>query len=93
MYPAVTRDVSRVVKDGAAAADMLKAVRQKAGSLLKEVRVVDYYRGKHIPEGFKGLTISCVYRAENRTLTEEEVSPLHALVLGVLKDDFGAQVR
>ncbi|MDD5770946.1 MAG: hypothetical protein PHO81_01725, partial [Candidatus Omnitrophica bacterium] len=52
-----------------------------------------YYQGRQIPAGFKGLTISCVYRASERTLTEEEVAPLHASVRAWLEERFGIRLR
>jgi phenylalanyl-tRNA synthetase beta chain len=68
-------------------------VRQKSAPLLKEAKVIDYYRGKQIPAGCRGLTISCVYRSEEKTLTEEETDSLHARVLEALTQRLGAQIR
>jgi phenylalanyl-tRNA synthetase beta chain len=93
VYPGIVRDTSIIVKEEVPAEEILGAIRAKAGDLLQEVRVADYYRGKHIPAGFKGLTISCLYRAPGRTLTEAEVNPIHSLVLSLLSEDFRAQIR
>jgi phenylalanyl-tRNA synthetase beta chain len=93
LYPAISRDLSIVVKEEISAQQVLDLLRAKAGALLEEARVSDYYRGKQIPPGFKGLTISCLYRSPERTLREEEVLPLQQAVLQALENEFGARLR
>jgi len=93
LYPEIARDISVVVKDDIKVDELLKAAGERGGSLLESARISDYYKGKQIPQGFKGLTISCTYRSSQRTLTESEVNPVHTLVCAVLKDRFGAQLR
>ncbi|MDP2941666.1 MAG: phenylalanine--tRNA ligase subunit beta [Candidatus Omnitrophota bacterium] len=92
-YPGISRDISFVLKEGTALKELLEAMQAKAGALLAEARLTDYYKGKQIPEGFRGLTVSCLYRSPERTLTEEEVAPLHAGVLALLTERFGAKIR
>ena len=91
-YPGVVRDISFIVKDDLSVSRLLEAVNA-LGLPLKGARIVDYYRGKQIPKGYRALTISCVYRADDRTLTEEEVSPVHAKAVKLLTDDFGVKMR
>jgi phenylalanyl-tRNA synthetase beta chain len=93
IYPGISRDISVILREGIALEDILKAVRDKGAPLLREARVVDYYQGKQIPAGFRGLTISCLYRSDERTLTEVEINPIHSLVSFVLADKFSAQIR
>jgi phenylalanyl-tRNA synthetase beta chain len=93
VYPGIGRDISLLSKDDILAEDILKVVRQAAGPLLKEVKIADFYRGKQVPQGFKSLTISCLYRADDRTLTDLEVNLLHEPVLTALKEKFSAQIR
>ncbi len=93
LYPAIVRDISFVLKENIRVDDVLRAVRERGGSLLEEAGIADYYKGRQIPSGFRGLTVSCVYRSQDRTLTEAEINPVHSLVCAVLKDRFGAQLR
>ncbi|MDD5108340.1 MAG: phenylalanine--tRNA ligase subunit beta [Candidatus Omnitrophica bacterium] len=92
-FPPITRDISFVVKNEVPVKDLISAIEAKGASLLRQARVVDYYRGKQIPEGFTGLTISCVYRLDERTLTEEEIYPLHNEICFLLKERFGIRLR
>jgi phenylalanyl-tRNA synthetase beta chain len=92
-YPSVTRDMSFIVKQGVSIKEITGVIKEKGAPLLLEAGVTDYYQGKQIPAGFRGLTISCVYRSSDRTLTEEEVSPLHKTVCGALEERFGIKFR
>jgi phenylalanyl-tRNA synthetase beta chain len=73
-FPAVFQDVSLVVGEDVAAADVVAAVRDGAGALLEDVRLFDVYTGPQIGEGRKSLTLALRFRAPNRTLTEDEAS-------------------
>ena len=56
-------------------------------------KIQDYYKGKQIPAGYKGLTVSCLYCSADKTLTEEEVEPLQSAVSALLERNFGARMR
>jgi phenylalanyl-tRNA synthetase beta chain len=73
-FPAVFQDVSLVVGEDVAAADVVAAVRDGAGALLEDVRLFDVYTGPQIGEGRKSLTLALRFRAPDRTLTEDEAS-------------------
>ncbi len=92
-YPAISRDVSLVIKADVPVAEILSAIKEKAGALLRDVSVVDCYQGKQIPAGFKGLTISCLYRSDEGTLAESQIAPLHAAASEVLRERFSAVLR
>jgi len=80
LFPPALRDIALVV-DAAAAAeavrrDVAKAARAATGGkiALENVRLFDVYQGKGLPEGKKSFAFSLVYRAEDRTLTDDEVN-------------------
>jgi phenylalanyl-tRNA synthetase beta chain len=92
-YPAITRDISFLIQDELSVKELLMAIEVTGAPLLRQAKVVDYYQGKQIPAGFKGLTVSCVYRLDDRTLTEEEVSPLHQSICSLLQERFSIKLR
>ncbi|HNX80789.1 MAG TPA: phenylalanine--tRNA ligase subunit beta [Candidatus Omnitrophota bacterium] len=92
-FPSVSRDVNFVVKEEISAGDVIEAVKNQAPAILRNVRITDYYKGKQIADGYKALTVSCVYRADDRTLTEAEVNPAHELVCDAVKKTLGATLR
>jgi len=93
VYPGISRDISLILKDEILLGDILKAIREEGKPLLKQAAVLDYYKGKQIPSGFKGLTLSCLYRSDERTLTEAEINPVHSLICKILADRFGSRIR
>jgi len=93
IYPGISRDISLILKEEISVGDILKAIKEEGQPLLKQAAVVDYYKGKQIPPGFKGLTLSCLYRSDERTLTEAEINPVHSLICNLLAERFGSQIR
>lgn len=93
VYPAISRDISFILEEGVAVEEVIKSIKDKTGPLLFQVDIADYYKGKQIKSGFKGLTISCIYRSDQRTLTEAQINPVHAGIIGMLKEEFQAQIR
>lgn len=91
-YPGVIRDISFIVKEDIPVSRILEAVNS-LGQPLISARVVDYYRGKQVPKDCRALTLSCMYRLDDRTLTEEEVNPVQAKAVKLLVDGFGAKLR
>ncbi|PIQ88018.1 MAG: phenylalanine--tRNA ligase subunit beta [Candidatus Omnitrophica bacterium CG11_big_fil_rev_8_21_14_0_20_43_6] len=92
-YPAITRDISFLINEDVSVKELLGAIQAKGAPLLNQAKIVDYYRGKQIPLGFRGLTVSCLYRQDNRTLTEDEVSPVHNSICSLLTERFGIKLR
>ncbi|HLP00840.1 MAG TPA: phenylalanine--tRNA ligase subunit beta [Opitutaceae bacterium] len=80
LFPPALRDIALVVDSGSAAEtvrrDVAKAARAATGGklALENVRLFDVYQGKGLPEGKKSLAFSLVYRADDRTLTDDEVN-------------------
>ena len=92
-YPGIARDISFILKEETAVKDLLEALLTQGRPLLSSIKIVDSYKGKQIPEGYRGLTISCLYRSDEKTLTETEISPLHAALCKVLSERFAAKIR
>ena len=56
-------------------------------------KFIEEYKGDKIPAGHRGLTLSLTYRAENRTLREEEVNESHQNICQALVSRLGAVLR
>lgn len=92
-YPFISRDISFIVKDDIPIKEILAVIKEKAKPLLMDIKIIDYYKGRQIPPESRGITISCLYRVYERTLTEEEIIPLHNQICTTLTQRFGAQIR
>jgi phenylalanyl-tRNA synthetase beta chain len=91
-HPAVRQDLAVVVGDDVPAARVL-AVARRASPLLERVEVFDVYRGAQAGEGRTSLALHLVFRAPERTLTEEEGSAERERIVAALRDDLGAEPR
>ncbi|MEC0238635.1 phenylalanine--tRNA ligase subunit beta [Paenibacillus dokdonensis] len=92
-FPASERDIAVVVEDSVEAGAMLSVIREAAGELLQSVQVFDVFTGSKLGEGKKSVAIALVYRHNERTLTDEEVSSAHAAVVSQLEQTFHAELR
>ena len=75
------------------AATVAAAVREGAGELLEDLRLVDDYRGPGLPEGSKSLTFALRFRAADRTLTAAEASEAKLAGAALAAERTGAAIR
>jgi phenylalanyl-tRNA synthetase beta chain len=90
---AATQDLSLVVETTISAADLANTVAEGAGELLERVTLVDEYRGQGIAEGKKSLTFSLVFRAADKTLTQQEASVARDAAVTLANQRHGAELR
>jgi phenylalanyl-tRNA synthetase beta chain len=57
------------------------------------VTLVYVYEGERVPEGQRSVTLRIEYRADDRTLRDEEVDELHGRIVNTLEEKFGAQLK
>ena len=92
-YPAASRDVSALVPDSVMWGDIEEAVRGLGIPEIASVCVFDMYKGKDMPDGLHSLAFRVIYRAQDRTLKDEEVTEMHERVRAEFQARFGAQLR
>lgn len=93
-FPAVTRDVSFWIDAGVPAAEVRAAFAAAGEALLRSVAVLEDFRDvRYVPAGKKGMLWTLTYRADDRTLTDEEVDAAHARVVKSLSDRHAIQIR
>jgi phenylalanyl-tRNA synthetase beta chain len=92
-YPGVARDVSLVAERRVTYGELRRAVLSLGLEECRGVALVDVYEGANMPEGKRSLTLRVEYRADDRTLRDEEVDLMHARVVAALEGEFGAQLR
>ena len=89
--PAAVQDVALIVESTVSAADVEGALREGAGELLESITLFDRY--DKIGDGKISLAFTLVFRAQDRTLTGEEVSAMREAATAVAAKKFGAVVR
>ncbi len=92
-FPAVSRDLALVMDEGVAVGPLMQAMRKAGGNLLESIKLFDVYRGQQVGEGKKSAAFSLVFRAPDRTLTDEEIQKAMTKVQKVCAELCGAVIR
>lgn len=92
-YPGVEHDIAVVVEEDVSSERLEQAIRSAGGKLLEGVRLFDVYRGKGVKPGTKSLAFSLVYRAQDRTLTADEVESAHSRLVRKVLGAVGGELR
>ncbi len=92
-YPAVERDLAFFAPLPVSVAELTRAIASSAGQLLDGVELFDEYQGENVPTGQRSLAFSLAYRTSDRTLTDEEVEPVHNAIRKALVRQFHVTLR
>ena len=92
-FPAVVRDVSLLVDDTLSAATVRDTMRRAAPTTLVSLREFDRYQGKGVPAGKVSVSLRLTFRADDRTLTDDEVGAAMAAVIDAAHASLGAEQR
>ena len=91
-FPPVDRDLAILVADKVAAESVTSRVKQAGGNLLTAVTVFDVYSGDGVADGEKSLALRLRFRADDRTLSDEEIEPVWAKIIAAL-EGIGGRLR
>ena len=91
-YPAVTRDISMVVPKEILAGQIEEMIAQRGGKILESYELFDIYEGEQIKKGYKSMAYSIVFRAQDRTLSDEDVTAVMKKILNGL-EGMGIELR
>ena len=92
-YPALHQDIALVVDESVPAEKVREVVAEGAGELLESVTLFDVYRSEQLGADKKSLAFGLVFRAPDRTLTEDEASEGRLAAAEAAKERFGAEMR
>ena len=92
-YPSVSRDLAVVCDEEVTVAALENVITSAAGKLLRSVRLFDIYRGTGVPEGKKSLAFALEFRADDRTLTDEDTEKVVNNILKALSEKLNAVLR
>ncbi len=92
-FPAVRRDLALVVDREFPAAAVVKTIRELGREMLEDVAVFDVYEGQSVVSGKKSIALALIYRAKDRTLTDDEVNRVHAALVEAARARLGAELR
>ncbi len=91
-FPALRLDIALTLPEDVSASDVLGAVRDAGGAVLEQVRIFDVYAGEQVGEGRRSLALALSFRDLERTLTDEDVTPVQQRIVEALSR-LGGELR
>lgn len=93
-YPAISRDLALLVKDGVSSDQVVAVIRKVTNrKLLESVEIFDVYKGQGVPKGNTSIALTVVFRAPDRTLTDDEVQAEIDHALKSMKRKYRVKLR
>lgn len=91
-YPAVSRDISMLVRKDILVGQIEDVIEAKGGQYLESYALFDVYEGAQIEEGYKSVAYSVTFRASDRTLEENDINEAMSRILKNL-EQMGIELR
>ncbi len=91
-FPATTRDIAVVCKKDISVAQIEDIITENSGNILESVKLFDVYSGEQIPSDCVSLAFALAYRADDRTLSDEEIDAKMKKIIKALTK-IGASIR
>jgi phenylalanyl-tRNA synthetase beta chain len=95
-FPTVTRDIAMIVPEKLSHAEIVTTIEAAREPLLATIELFDLFSGKEaagLGAGKKSLAYTLTYRDKTRTLTNEEVTVVHAKIRERLQRELGVELR
>lgn len=90
--PAVSRDISMVMKKEVLVGQIEEIIESNGGPYLESYELFDLYEGEQIKQGYKSVAYSITFRAKDKTLEEPDVSEPMSKILKELQN-IGIELR
>lgn len=92
-FPALHQDIALVVAEETPAEQVRRIVAEGAGELLESVELFDIYRSEQLGADRKSLAFSLLFRAGDRTLTDDEANEARLQAAELARQELGAEMR
>ena len=92
-YPSVVRDVTLLLDRKVSVAELLSTIASRNVADGRGASFVGTYEGKNIPAGKRTVTLRVEYRADDRTLRDEEVEERQRSLIDSLLQKYSAQLH
>jgi phenylalanyl-tRNA synthetase beta chain len=92
-FQAVERDFAFIVGESVSAADMIRSLSQADKQLITGIEIFDVYTGTGVDAGKKSVAVKVTLQAQDRTLSEQDISSVSAAIISAASKAFGGQLR
>jgi phenylalanyl-tRNA synthetase beta chain len=91
-FPVLRQDLAVTLPVEVSAREVLHAVRRSASEVLEDAEIFDVYTGEQVGAGRRSLALALSFRSLERTLTDEDVTPVRAKIVEALAG-LGGELR
>ena len=91
-FPAASRDIAVIADKNVTVNSLKNTIISSAGKLLESITLFDVYTGDRIDKDKKSIAYSLTFRANDRTLSDNEIDDIMARILKKLEES-GATLR
>jgi phenylalanyl-tRNA synthetase beta chain len=95
-FPSITRDIAMIVPEKLSHEEILAKIGETREPLLVSVELFDVFSGKqeqNFGTGKKSMAYTLTYRDKTRTLTNDEITVVHAKIRERLQRELGVELR
>ena len=92
-FPETYRDISILVDRQVTSQQVTDLILKTGSPLIQKVELYDHFEGKKIQADKKSLTFALSFQSADRTLSDEEVTPLFESIIQTLESELGASLR
>ncbi len=92
-FPSVVRDMALIADEDLAVGTLLDFIWKQKEPLIEQVDVFDIYKSRQLGEGKRSIGYRLVYRAPDRSLTDEEVNEMHLRLVNNVLNTFDVSLR
>ena len=91
--PAVDRDLSFVMPKDLQASQVEAVIKQSGGNFLKEIRVVDVFKGGSLKENEQSVSFRLIFQDPNSSLADVQVNELRDKIVNAVGQKFQIALR
>ena len=92
-FPGISKDVAFELPKDVTNDDVIHTIKEAGKKLLNKVEVFDYYEGDKIEKGKKSIAYSLYFESNDRTLSDEEVTPIFDSIIKLVTKRHNAILR
>ena len=92
-FPGISKDVAFELSKDVINDDVIHTIKEAGKKLLTKVEVFDYYEGDKIGKDKKSIAYNLYFESNERTLTDEEVTPVFDSIIKLVTKRHNAILR
>lgn len=93
VYPRITKDLSFVINNNISFENIKDILYFNGSQFLKEIYLLDEYRGSSIPKNYTSLCLQLVFQSDYETLESQKVDKIVKSLVKLLRKKFNLTIR